>query len=470
MQEKTFLRSFIIISFLILSFPLYSKDKTDSRYEKIELFNKVLYLIENQYYRTVDTEKLIQGAIRGMMNTLDPHSAFLDPEVFKKMQEDTSGEFGGLGIEVTMKKGIITIITPIDGGPAQRAGIRPGDRIIEINHGSTLGLTLEEAVGRLRSENKKKVILGISRKGLEGIKDYVIKRETIKINPIKSEIVHKNYAYVRLVQFQKRSALTMAKALKGMRKKLRNKGGIKGIILDLRSNPGGLLDEAVNVSSLFLKEGVVVSTEGREKKSKEFRYVKKTGPKYTDEMMVVLIDGASASASEIVAGCLQDYKRAIIMGTPSFGKGSVQTVAQIDSEQGIKLTVAQYMTPSGKKIQAIGINPDVYVDSIDYKVFETSKSNEAFVRERDLRNHLTATIESAEEKKMRLQDEEKRRKMRVKKIKELQAKEKGKKKPEAENFSFRKDPSKDYQVLQAVNLINSLSVLGQVSPNTTKIK
>jgi len=243
-----------------------------SRFEKLELFNKVLYLIESQYYRSVDTEKLIEGAIKGMMNTLDPHSAFLDDKVYSKMQEDTQGEFGGLGIEVSQKDGVLVVITPIDDTPAYYAGIKAGDKIVEINHESTLGLPLEEAVDKMRGKSGSKIAIGIVREGVEGIKRYELKRKKIKISAVKSEILENNYAYVRLTQFQKNAGRGIAKALKKMEKKTKN--GIKGIVLDLRSNPGGLLDEAVNVSSVFLQDGIVVSTEARVTKQKDIRYVK----------------------------------------------------------------------------------------------------------------------------------------------------------------------------------------------------
>lgn len=338
------------------SLPALAKDSNGkSRFEKLELFNKVLYLIESQYYRPVDTEKLIEGAIKGMMNTLDPHSTFLDEKVFSKMQEDTQGEFGGLGIEVSQKDGVLVVITPIDDTPAFKAGIKAGDKIVEINHESTLGLTLEEAVDKMRGKPGSKITVGVSREGVEGIKRFDLKRKAIKISAVKHEILEDNYAYVRLTQFQKDAGSGIAKALKQMEKKTKN--GIKGIVLDLRSNPGGLLDEAVNVSSVFLRDGIVVSTESRDPKQKDIRYVKKTGFKELKKPLAVLINGASASASEIVAGALQDHKRAIVMGSQSFGKGSVQSIAKIDDKQGVKLTIAQYMTPKDRKIQAVGIKP-----------------------------------------------------------------------------------------------------------------
>ncbi|MFT6069825.1 MAG: carboxyl-terminal processing protease [Bacteriovoracaceae bacterium] len=447
------------VSTLIFALPAFTakNKKGKSRFEKLELFNKVLFLVESQYYRDVDTEKLIQGAIRGMMNTLDPHSAFLDKEVFTKMQEDTKGEFGGLGIEVTQKDGVLVIITPIEDTPAFRAGLKAGDRIVEINHDSTVGITLEEAVERMRGDLHQKIHIGVSREGSEGIKHFEIKREIIKIKSVKSSLIDDKYAHIRLIQFQKNSGEEVRKALKKYRKKTKN---LAGVILDLRANPGGLLEEAVNVSSIFLKDGIVVSTEGRDPKHKEIRYVKKTGHKELKLPVVVLINGASASASEIVAGALQDSKRAIIMGTQSFGKGSVQTVAKIDNVQGVKLTIAQYMTPSGRKIQAVGIKPDIEVSDFEGKWVGENKVEGRYLREKDLRNHLTATIETEEEKKRRLVTEKAERKARKERLKALRKKRLSKKNDDSDKEDlFKKyNADEDYQVMQAVNYLKGFKL------------
>lgn len=441
-----------------------------SRYEKLELFNKVLYLIESQYYREVSTDKLIEGAINGMMNTLDPHSAYLDSEVFSKMQEETSGEFGGLGIEVTQKDGILVIVTPIEDSPAFKAGIKAGDKIVEINHESMVGTTLQQAIERLRGKMKTKIILGIVREGVDGIKNFELTREIVYLKPVKFELLKDNYAYVRLTQFQKKSAEYIVGALKKMRESSK-KTGLKGVILDLRSNPGGLLDEAVDVSSIFLKEGIVVSTEGRDPKNKEIRYVKKTGYKELEIPLVVLINGSSASASEIVAGALQDSKRAIIMGTQSFGKGSVQSVAKIDDASGIKLTIAQYMTPANRKIQAVGIVPDVAIGEAEGEWYDNNKKESSFIREKDLKNHLTATIETSEEKRNREESELKERIERTERFRAMREKkklagkilEKEKKTmvdEEDEDESVTKiSPSEDWQVTQAINYLKNIGLI-----------
>lgn len=457
---KWFVRGTLVISSifiinLVVNFQAISK----SRFEELELFNKILYLIESQYYRPVDTSKLIEGAIRGMMETLDPHSSFLNKEFYKKMQNDTEGEFGGLGIEVTTKDGQIFVVTPIDDTPAFKAGILAKDKIVEIDHEPVMGMTLNQAIDRMKGKIGTKIHLGIMREGDKEIKHFNIKRETIKIRPVKYELVNEEYAFIRLTQFQRRASDSVKEAIEDLQKKAKKNGGLKGIILDLRSNPGGLLDQAVDLSSLFLKDGVVVSTEARDPNNKDIRYVKKSGFKDLETPIVVLVNGASASASEIVAGALQDHKRAIIMGSQTFGKGSVQTVAKIDEDNGVKLTIAQYMTPTGRKIQAIGITPDVEIEELDESWVEGIQKGPKYLREKDLRNHLTATIETEEEKKVRLELEKQERLERAKRISERTNKDKNK-----EDDIFKKyDPKTDYQVQQAINFLKSIKVFKNIS-------
>ncbi len=438
----------------------YSSDKSKmSRFEKLELFNKVLYLVESQYYRPVDSEKLIEGAIKGMMNTLDPHSAYLGRDIFSKVQEETKGEFGGLGIEVTQKDGMIIIITPIEDTPAFKVGLKSGDRIVEINHESTIGLNLDQVVERMRGTPKSKIIIGVVRDGADGVKRFTIVREIIKIKPVKSYVLDEHYICIRLTQFQKNSSKMIEKALIRLKKGSVKNQKLKGIILDLRANPGGLLEEAINLSSLFLKEGLVVMIEGKDSKNREKRYVKKGGFKNLDTPIVLLINGASASASEIVAGALQDQKRAVLMGSRSFGKGSVQTVAKIDDEKGVKLTIAQYMTPSGKKIQAIGIDPDVVVEQLDNAWRGMAKKGN-FIREKDLRNHLTATIETENEKIEREKREKSERIERVKKLNIKKRLKKIQKESKKKEFVYRKyNPQDDFQVMQALNFLKGVAKL-----------
>jgi carboxyl-terminal processing protease len=445
----------VLISIIMLaSVSAYSAKDQKSKFEQLELFNKVYNMIQNQYYRKVDRQKLIEGALTGMMNTLDPHSAFLNDNLFEKMKNDTSGEFGGIGIEVTQKDGYLYIITAIDDTPAFYAGLKGKDKIVEIDHESILGLTLEQSIEKMKGKSGKKLTLGIVRDGESGVKHFVVKRERIKVKPVKYELISNNYAFLRLTAFQSHSTEALVEALKNLKKKSKKKGGIKGIVLDLRSNPGGLLDQAVSIASLFLKEGVVVSTESRDESNKDIRYVKKTGYKDLNTPIVVLINGSTASASEIVAGALQDHKRALIVGKQSFGKGSVQTVVPLDEKVGVKLTIAQYMTPLKRKIQAIGIKPDVDLDSIDYDVYDQNVKQDSYLREKDLRNHLTATIETSEEKEQRIAEE---KVDRVKRIAELKAKQNGKKKVADEIFK-KHNPKKDYQVLQSIKILQSYGI------------
>jgi carboxyl-terminal processing protease len=456
------LRLFFVIN-LLITLPINviaqtqeSKVNNKDRFEQLELFNKVLHLVETQYYRPVSTEKLIEGALKGMMETLDPHSAFLNKEFFEKMQNDTQGEFGGLGLEVTSKEGIIYIITPIEDTPAFRAGIQPKDKLVEINHEPIVGMTLEQAIEKMKGNIGQMIHLGIVREGTDGIKHFNLKRELIKIKPVKSELVQDRFAYLRLIQFQKRSTESLVDALKTLKEKADKKGGLAGIILDLRSNPGGLLDQAVDISSIFLNEGIVVSTESRDPQNKDIRYVKKAGFKDLTTPLVVLINGASASASEIVAGALQDYKRGIIMGSQSFGKGSVQTVAQLDKNTGVKLTIAQYMTPKYRRIQAVGIKPDISIEEVDQESFEKTLQEDRYIRERDLKNHLTSTIETESEEKERLLEE---KIQRSKRIKELEIINKTKKNSENKKDIFKiYSAHEDYQVLQAVRYLQGLNV------------
>ena len=447
-----------ILLMLLFVTPVTGKEEK-SRFEKLELFNKVLHLIETQYYREVDTEILIQGALKGMMSTLDPHSSFLDKEFFSKMQEDTQGEFGGLGIEVTQKEGIIYVITPIDDTPAFRAGLRSGDKIFEIDHTNVIGIDLEKAVDLMRGKAGSKVNIGIKREidGKAKILHFDLAREVIKLRPVKSQLIDGQYAFLRLTQFQKNAATFLISALKKLKKEAEKQGGLAGIILDLRQNPGGLLEEAVDVASIFLQDGIVVSIEQRDPRNKELKYVKKGGDKELELPMIVLINGASASASEIVAGALQDHQRAVIMGGQSFGKGSVQSVAKIDEQTGVKMTIAQYMTPNGRKIQAIGIKPDVELDEFAAAWISENKKESYFIREKDLRNHLTSTIETPEEKQQRELAEQMERKAKLsskkKKITEKADQEEGDQNMQEYN------PQEDFQVISAVSYLKGLSVL-----------
>jgi carboxyl-terminal processing protease len=346
---------------LLILFTVNCFAKVD--YKSLELFNKALEVVKKNYYKEVSTEELVHHAIKGMLSGLDPHSSFLDEELFEKMKEDTQGEFGGVGIEVSFKDGMLHIISAIDDTPAYNL-IKAGDKIVEINKENAVGLSLQEAVKKMKGKVGEVLELGIERKGENEILKFALKREIIKVKPVKS-VMLQNVSYIRLSQFQSDSGKYVSDALKALKKK---NSKINGIILDLRDNPGGLLSEAVAVSSIFLNKGVVVSTESRDPKIKDIRYVQKSSYKDLDSKLIVLINKGSASASEIVSGAIQDYKRGTIMGETSYGKGTVQSLTPIDEKSALKLTISQYLTPKKRKIHDIGIIPELEVKESSKRV------------------------------------------------------------------------------------------------------
>lgn len=361
-------------------------------YEYLDLFTNVLHQVQKNYVEETDTKKLIEGAIKGMLATLDPHTVYLPPDQFKEMQVDTSGKFGGLGIEITIQDGYLTVVTPIEDTPAFYAGVEPGDKIVIIEDKvkkikkETKGMTLQEAVTLMRGEKGTKVYIHVARKGAEKLVPYEIKRDIIKVVAVKGGMIEQDYAWLRITNFQANTARDLKKKIEALAKE--NKKALQGAVLDLRSNPGGLLEEAVNVSGLFLPDKMpVVSTMGRDKKRKEIEYSRASEGTFKDFKLVVLVNEASASASEIVAGAIQDHKRGIVVGKTTFGKGSVQTVMDLENKSGLKLTVARYYTPSGKSIQSKGITPDIEVDRIDVSLIDKAKKGK-YLREADLENHL----------------------------------------------------------------------------------
>jgi len=363
----------IVLTALVVS-NTYSKKSENSKFKSLDLFNKVIYLVEKNYYKEVDFNSLIEGSLKGMLNSLDPHSTFLDKNLFKKMRDDTEGEFGGIGIEVSFERGILSIITAIEGTPAFDAGIHSGDLIIEINHQNVVGYSLDKAVELMKGKIGEKLHIGVRRNNQKKLVHFDIVRKIIKIDPVKHRLVDGSYAVIRLVQFQKDSTRYVRKALDSMRKKMNQ--DFNGYVLDLRGNPGGLLDEAVGVASLFLEKGVVVSTESRDPSVKDIRYVKKTVKKDLKTPLVVLIDNGSASASEIVAGAIQDYKRGTIMGAQSYGKGTVQSITPIGNDVAIKLTISEYLTPNKRKIDKLGIKPDKILPEIASRKRNYLKDNQ----------------------------------------------------------------------------------------------
>lgn len=332
---------------------------SDEGYKALHIFSKVLHYVEENYVDEVNDEDLIQGAIRGMMDALDPHSVYMSPEIYRELKVDTKGRFDGIGIEVAVRGGALVVVSPIKGSPADEAGIQTGDQIIKINGKSTAGMDLIEAVTNMRGKRGSKVVLTLRREGAKKPLDIAVVRRIINIPSVKWALYDGKYGYANITNFQQGTARSLEKAIKDLDGQVGKNAHIEGLILDLRKNPGGLLEQAVAVSDLFLKTGTIVSTVSRGKEiDRSEAHEKDTLPDYP---IIVLVDGGSASASEIVAGALQDNRRAVIMGTKSFGKGSVQTVIDLDDGSGLKLTIARYLTPNGRIIQDRGIEPDVVV-------------------------------------------------------------------------------------------------------------
>ena len=373
--------------------------------EELRAFTEVFGRVKSDYVEAVDDRKLITEAINGMLTGLDPHSAYLDQEAFRELQVGTQGEFGGLGIEVGMEDGFVKVVAPIDDTPASRAGVKPGDLIVKLDETSVKGMTLNDAVKRMRGKPATQITLTIVRKGEQKPIVVTLTRAVIKIQSVKSKLLEPGIAYFRVSQFQEHTGETLARSIENLFKQ--NQGQMRGMVLDLRNDPGGLLNGAVAVSSAFLpSNALVVYTDGRTEDARmklnaspenylrgrlKDDYIRKLPPEVKTVPMVVLVNGGSASASEIVAGALQDHKRAVIMGQQTFGKGSVQTILPLGNNTAIKLTTARYYTPNGRSIQARGIVPDIPLDD------GSSKDNPGLkLREADLTKHLTDSAKREE--------------------------------------------------------------------------
>ena len=373
------------VIFLVAFLSLHSFAKSKERYLDLQIFSKVLNLIQNHYVEKVDTKKLIYGGIKGMLRELDPHTNFLPPEIYKTFKAESTGEFGGLGIEVTVRKNILTIIAPIEDTPAWEAGLQPGDKIIAINGESTEGFNLVEVAQRLKGKPGDVIKLSIFREGLREPKNYSITIRKIKVKSMKYTDLNDGYAYIKITNFNNRTTQDVKKSLK---KHIKTNKEIKGLVVDVRQNPGGLLNQAIELSDLFVSEGILVSTRSREEGEKNTWYATKNAT-YEGFPIVVLINKYSASASEIFAGALKDNKRALIIGEKSFGKGSVQSIVKLTDGSALKFTVARYYTPNGKSIQAKGITPDITVAHIDKKILQKAiPSSKRVKSEKDLEGHL----------------------------------------------------------------------------------
>jgi len=410
--------------------------------EELRAFADVFNAIKQGYVEPVEDKKLITQAISGMLSGLDPHSAYLDAEAFKDLQVGTQGEFGGLGIEVGTEDGFVKVISPIEDTPAFRAGVKAGDLIVKLDDTPVKGMSLNDAVKRMRGKPKTDITLTIMRKGENRPVVITLTREVIKVQSVKSKIVEPGYGYVRVAQFQENTASSLVQHLD----KLVKEGQLKGLVLDLRNDPGGLLHGAVGVAAAFLPANtVVVSTDGRTEDAKrEYRaapedylrgtrddFLKALPPSIKDLPMVVLVNGGSASASEIVAGALQDHKRAVVMGTQTFGKGSVQTIIPLNANTAIKLTTARYYTPGGRSIQAKGIEPDIVVE-------ESTNGSARRVREADLQGHLGNDRDPEAERLLQ---------------------NNGKGDDEDMPPRFELAGKDDYQLAQAVNLLKGLQIV-----------
>ena len=350
-------------------------------YNKLKIFTEVMSLVKKNYVEEVDDDTLVDGAIKGMLTSLDPHSSYLTPDMYREMQIDTKGEFGGLGIQIGVKDGVLTIIAPIEDTPAYRVGVKAGDKIIKIENESTKDMSLHDAVNRLRGKKGTSVTITVYREELKENIDFTIVRDIIKLKSVKSKIIDNNIGYVKLTQFNEKSADELANALKQL-----DVANVKALILDLRNNPGGLLNISIDVAGQFLpKKTLVVYTKDRRGKKVEY----KTNSHYShyEQPMFVLVNEGSASASEIVAGALKDWHRAVLLGNKTFGKGSVQTVIPLTDGSGLRLTTAKYYTPKGKSIQATGVVPDIIVVEKKSEKEDHTKLSD-IIREQDLENHL----------------------------------------------------------------------------------
>ena len=353
-------------------------------YENLQIFSDVLDIVQENYVQEVQSEELIEGAISGMLRTLDPHSSYLDPDAYKELQVETKGSFGGIGIEITVRDGVLTVVSPLEGTPAYELGIQAGDQILRVDGEPTKEMTLMEAVKKMRGPKGTNVVLTIMREEFTKPQDFVVTRDTIAIKSVRSKTLEPGYGYIRISQFQSSTARDLRKDISELEKE--NKP-LKGLILDLRNNPGGLLDQAVKVSDEFLNEGLIVYTGGR-LKSQDMRFEAHMNTRPHSYPVVVLVNEGSASAAEIVAGALQDHKRAVVVGVKTFGKGSVQTVMPLRNGAALRLTTALYYTPSGRSIQAKGIDPDIVVEKAIPGRTEDDRHGLKAIREEDLKNHM----------------------------------------------------------------------------------
>ncbi|MEZ5477259.1 MAG: S41 family peptidase [Thiolinea sp.] len=408
--------------------------------EQLQKFTEVYARVQQDYVETPDGKEMMTNAIRGMLTGLDPHSDYLDEEAFKELQVGTSGEFGGLGIEVGMEDGFVKVISPIDDTPAQRAGLAAGDLIIRLDDKPVKGMTLNDAVKVMRGKPGTAIELLVVREGKDKPFTVSITRDVIKVQSVKSRLLEEGYGYVRISSFQSRTTESMLEALDQLKEE--NKGNLKGIVLDLRNNPGGVLNAAVGVSDAFLENGKIVYTEGRVDDA-QMEYNARSGDELDGAPIVVLVNQGSASASEIVSGALQDHKRALILGQQTFGKGSVQTVLPLDEKTALKLTTARYFTPNGRSIQAEGIKPDIEIRPLKLDANANGEEEIAPLAEKDFAKHLSNPTQSEEAAPAATDTEQQTAPMEVKK-------------GEAKDKSLAEE---DYQLYEALNILKGMNLV-----------
>jgi len=403
----------------------------DIPFESLQAFTDVFSKVKSDYVEGVDDKKLIEDAIRGMLSGLDPHSAFMNTAEFNELKVGTTGQFGGLGIEVSMENGFVKVISPIDGTPASRAGLQPSDLIIQLDETPVKGMTLNEAVKIMRGEPDTDILLTIVREGESAPLEFTITREIIRVKSVKSKMLEEGYGYVRIASFQSRTTTDLLKTITDLQKET----PLKGMVLDLRNNPGGVLSGAIGVSNAFINDGLVVYTEGRIADSSH-RYNATPGDSLNGAPLIILINGGSASASEIVAGAMQDHKRAIIMGTKSFGKGSVQTIQELQNGSAVKITTARYFTPNGRSIQAKGIVPDIELKTL--RLPPSDDKQRKSYSENDLSGHLSNP------------DDDKKT-------------DAAENKPDTDKVKSLAET--DFQLYEALNLLKGMNILSQMGQN-----
>ncbi len=444
-MNNAFHNIFICLLLLLISVRVVIGEDKVPEYEALPLdelrtFTEIFAKIKSDYVDSVDDKKLLENAVQGMLEGLDPHSVYLDSESYEDLKEGTSGEFGGLGIEVGMEDGFIKVIAPIDDTPAQKAGIKAGDLIIKLDDSAVKGMTLNEAVNLMRGKLGAKITLTIVRENVEKSLIFTIIRDVIKVKSVRFNTLEPGFGYLRLSNFQSYTVENLRKAIDTLQQDNNNK--LKGVILDLRNNPGGLLTAAVGIADMFLNKGLIVYTEGRVKDSK-LKFNAKPNAKLPDVPLIVLVNGGSASASEIVAGALQDHGRGVIMGEKTFGKGSVQTVLPMNNNAALKLTTARYYTPNGRSIQASGVIPDIIIDEV--KISKIENSLDMRVKEADLKGHLKSGQEGTPTIRRAVIEENEELEENTLKDKSKQA-----------AVSL---PSEDYALYEALNVLKGLAII-----------